>query len=547
MAACTTMQKGSSTVGACICEDCPIIECNAGQYLYHFGDGEFRCAECPADSYQEANTHKNTECQKCSVHTTTDGNAGSTSESDCVCKSGYTLVDGTCEACEAGYFKVSAGNQACGACRKGFTTAGKTGSTSEDACRCPPGSEETETGDGCVCSAGFGETEEGCEACEKGKYKADAGDDVCEDCAVDQFQDETGGTECKSCPESTSTEGRKGTKAVGGCICEVCPECSAGQYLYHFGDGEFRCAECPADSYQEANTHKNTECQKCSVHTTTDGNAGSTSESDCVCKSGYTLVDGTCEACEAGYFKVSAGNQACGACRKGFTTAGKTGSTSEDACRCPPGSEETETGDGCVCSAGFGETEEGCEACEKGKYKADAGDDVCEDCAVDQFQDETGGTECKPCPEFTSTEGKGTKIVTGCVCKDCNEKPKCRGVGFEQTEEGECVCKAGYEPMGGEIFAARVQTLKTCDCSKPNAKPKVCDAEVIETDLKKGLPGGGARGLKGADWGAWDPVTGVPRIGCPDTVTHAHCKPFLSLHSSSPHARALICVWQMFF
>jgi len=56
-----------------------------------------------------------------------------------------------------------------------------------------------------------------------------------------------------------------------------------------------------------------------------------------------------------------------------------------------------------------------------------------------------------------------------------------------------------------------------CDCSAPSK----C-VEIIETDVKKKLPGGGAAGLTIRDWGSWDPVTGVPRVDCPDTVTHAH-------------------------
>jgi hypothetical protein len=64
------------------------------------------------------------------------------------------------------------------------------------------------------------------------------------------------------------------------------------------------------------------------------------------------------------------------------------------------------------------------------------------------------------------------------------------------------------------------QLAEICDCSKP----KKCE-EDIKTDIKQRLPGGGAGGLRGLDWGAWDPVTGVPRIDCPDTVTHAYCKP----------------------
>ncbi len=56
-----------------------------------------------------------------------------------------------------------------------------------------------------------------------------------------------------------------------------------------------------------------------------------------------------------------------------------------------------------------------------------------------------------------------------------------------------------------------------CDCSAPTQ----C-VEVTLTEEKRKLPGGGAAGLSKSDWGSWDPVTGVPRIDCPDTVTHAH-------------------------
>lgn len=56
-----------------------------------------------------------------------------------------------------------------------------------------------------------------------------------------------------------------------------------------------------------------------------------------------------------------------------------------------------------------------------------------------------------------------------------------------------------------------------CDCSAPSQ----C-VEITNTELRHKFPGGGAGGLSKDDWGSFDPVTGVPRIDCPDTVTHAH-------------------------
>ena len=68
--------------------------------------------------------------------------------------------------------------------------------------------------------------------------------------------------------------------------------------------------------------------------------------------------------------------------------------------------------------------------------------------------------------------------------------------------------------------SARKQPQKepVCDCSAP-----VKCSEALKTDIGTKFPGGGAGNLKSGtrDWGAWDPVSGVPRIGCTDTVTHA--------------------------
>lgn len=61
-------------------------------------------------------------------------------------------------------------------------------------------------------------------------------------------------------------------------------------------------------------------------------------------------------------------------------------------------------------------------------------------------------------------------------------------------------------------------TNNTCDCSNP----KPCVYPTTTEDGSKTYPGGGAAGLRGLAWGAWDPVTGVPRIDCTDTVTHAY-------------------------
>jgi hypothetical protein len=65
-------------------------------------------------------------------------------------------------------------------------------------------------------------------------------------------------------------------------------------------------------------------------------------------------------------------------------------------------------------------------------------------------------------------------------------------------------------------------TNDVCDCSAPT---KCTRTDEAETDDK--LPGGGVTYSSGSiDFGAWDPVTGVPRIACTDTVTHSYCEKF---------------------
>ena len=87
--------------------------------------------------------------------------------------------------------------------------------------------------------------------------------------------------------------------------------------------------------------------------------------------------------------------------------------------------------------------------------------------------------------------------------------------GNGEGEEGEIGPTSETDAQG--MTTTTVEQV--CDCSEPSP----C-LEAIETDIKKKLSGGGAAGLRGLDWGSWDPVTGLPRIDCADTVTHAHCK-----------------------
>jgi hypothetical protein len=62
-------------------------------------------------------------------------------------------------------------------------------------------------------------------------------------------------------------------------------------------------------------------------------------------------------------------------------------------------------------------------------------------------------------------------------------------------------------------------TNDVCDCSAPT--------NCTRTETGDKLLGGGVSyGSGSVDFGAWDPVTRVPRISCTDTVTHSDCEKF---------------------
>jgi len=100
---------------------------------------------------------------------------GSDQESDCVCNAGfYEEVVGSCNACEAGKYKVATGNKGCTDCVVG-KYSDTIGATQNVCASCPENSMSSEgSGDknGCICNPGYtGEAGSFCAACDIGKFK----------------------------------------------------------------------------------------------------------------------------------------------------------------------------------------------------------------------------------------------------------------------------------------------------------------------------------------------------------------------------------------
>jgi len=114
-------------------------------------------------------------CQACATHTTSP--KGSSVDTQCICKKGYTGADGgPCSSCDAGYYKSVTGSSSCIQC-----PAGKYSDAASSRCnRCPANSYSTVPAAGltaCKCNAGYTGPDGGtCTICPAGTYKSTTGD-----------------------------------------------------------------------------------------------------------------------------------------------------------------------------------------------------------------------------------------------------------------------------------------------------------------------------------------------------------------------------------
>jgi hypothetical protein len=156
-----------------------------------------------------------------------------------------------------------------------------------------------------------------CDPCAKGLYKAEVGNQSCSACPLNTYGSESGATTMSVCLPclggSTSANGseacscRPGTTGPPG-SCELC---ESGKFKTV--DGTEACATCSAGKYSHVGF---SECADCPENTFSE--AGSTSQSECVCNAGYTQgPGGACDACDYGTFKSGNGSYPCEACPSG--------------------------------------------------------------------------------------------------------------------------------------------------------------------------------------------------------------------------------------
>ena len=178
-------------------------------------DASHTCVPCVPGEYCAEEVA--TPCSDISEHMTSQAQA--TVATDCVCAPGYTLHYGICEACVAGTFKASMGNQECTVCGAGTYSSGSAVTSADNCLACPENSQSTEAAADithCLCSAGSTGPDGGpCELCAKGTYKASIGSELCTDCKS-EVTGATLQTHAKHALWTLSAQAAAGTGAAAG-------------------------------------------------------------------------------------------------------------------------------------------------------------------------------------------------------------------------------------------------------------------------------------------------------------------------------------------
>lgn len=381
--------------------------CNFNQYLFD-QDAVHNCVNCPTNSKSDQ---------------------ASVGVFACSCDEGYGRVSAdNCEACALGFTKPTAGNELCAQCTAG-TFINYLAST---AClTCHNYSYSTEASSKCSCNTGYvEESVDGsiaCIPCPAGKIATEASLTVCEDCAPGQFNSQQAATVCSQCGANSVTL-QSASTSESQCLCNagytkdangVCVACAANFYKSIVSD--FNCTNCPENTFSES---------------------GTISILDCGCNAGYTkkvVVNvSSCEACEAGKYKVHIGSGDCFNCENGKYLA-DTGKTSANDCvACPLNSitllDASVSVQSCICNPGYIKfnlsnisSEFECNACEIGKYS------------------ELSFTACERCVGNTTTLQIGTDSRDNCVCNT----GYAFNSDFDSGTNEKCVaCQAGkYKPL----------------------------------------------------------------------------------------------------
>lgn len=414
--------------------------------------GTQTCSECPAGYYSSPDR---TQCVSCGPNGYgITSNAGSASESDCVCMAGREPSDTTsnlCVACVAGKYKPAMGNNACLSC-------------SYSGCA-----------DGTYLINCGGTLAGSCTSCEAGKIST-SGDVTCSACAAGKK--EVGHTTCQDCE----------TGKFSGSQASVCTDCLQGKYTA--STASVQCTDCAAGKKSAAvGASSESTCSACLAHEYSNAGSASctsctTEEATCAANGGQHLIGyylsgcggttpGTCAHCgncESNQFKADCGPNdpgSCSECGQGTYSSG----IHTSCWNCEEGKYRTSSDADCtLCPSGkFSSTtpigQYGCQSCASGKWST-ANRQACEwPCELGEYMDSGNGWyDCKACGGgYFGTHG----IVSKSECTPCQS-------GKVQDQEVASACTS----CGAGEYAKEVdEPCEACEAGKynANADQTTCD------------------------------------------------------------------------
>eukprot|EP01063_Lacrimia_lanifica_P018464 TRINITY_DN2536_c0_g1_i2.p1 TRINITY_DN2536_c0_g1~~TRINITY_DN2536_c0_g1_i2.p1 ORF type:complete len:2247 (+),score=148.96 TRINITY_DN2536_c0_g1_i2:33-6773(+) len=445
-----------------------------------------------------------TACRECAINNDCNGNAISVTDNnrqtcECTCLPGFTgpscsncgpgVTGPNCDACAAGYVGTA---PTCRLCTVADDCNGQAMSVTDDGFRltCECACRNGFAGTSCDrCDDGF--TGLTCDRCAAGYVSYPS----CQQCSVTMH--------CSGNAESvtTDTDQRRCEcsckNGFEGAACNVCAGGYAGK----------NCDQCAANYVGFP------QCEKCSIATHCNGNAGAVQGDGtgraCVCSCSWGFTGPSCQDCDVGFAGVG-----CSTCAAGFVDyprceecsnmqhcSGKATVVSDDGLR---GSCK------CTCADGF--SGDRCEECAVGyvNYPVCAQcsvDDHCNGNAVSAIDDGTGGMctcTCKAGFDGPTCDRCAPGFIGYPTCAQCNARTHCNGNAVSVTDDGTrrtcvCDCAAGFADAntGCDKCAAGYYDYPSCyvvDCSNAvtcngNAVSATVVGRSCECTCKPGFAG----------------------------------------------------------
>jgi hypothetical protein len=325
-------------------------------------------------------------CAICPTGATTS-DVAVTSASGCQCLPGYAASGGGCTPCPNGTYRGATDRGACRPCPTNQVTLGEGAA----ACVCRPGTFYARMARQCLeCLANHHCADGALTPCPLHGLSP-SGSASLADCVCDPrgFYGDLSLQPNGACYPMTPGLNPNGTCARGwtparvdGQWLQCASGCGAGTYARV--DPRTRallaCAPCPADTYAVDGTLVDA-CTSCPIGRGTAGRTGQTTPDACRCLAGVGGANSTdCAGCGARFY-FDPLQRACLACPDGWVSPAN--SVGVGACQCPPG--------------------------------AYASGNACAPCPIGTYSHAMGLT-CTPCPKGCTTSARGQTAYAACYC-----------------------------------------------------------------------------------------------------------------------------------